>query len=191
MYNGKTKISLRVVLFGISVALKCTFSPIKAACSWKVRTYSVKMLHLHWRLWGCCLCAGVFLWAQSQRLQWEQSWLQAVGKGMHQDLAPYIASGEKVSRCLICLWSACGHMHLVPWISSGLWLWIGVLGPFLFVAPWGVMGSCTWALQKKDPPVSCSCQSVNCLSLLLSISVVGSYGYFPMDVPDPGMFSHR
>lgn len=110
MYNGKTKISLKVVLFVIRVALKCTFSPIKAACSWKVRTYSVKMLHLHWCLWGCCLCAGVFLWAQSQRLQWEQSWLQAVGRGMHQDLVPNTRTwllALPVERRCHGVWSAC------------------------------------------------------------------------------------
>lgn len=149
------------------------------------------MLHLHWCLWGCYLCAGGFLWAQSWRLQWEQSCLQAAEEGMHQDLvpytrtcfltpglgtlhqdsAPYTAGGQKGSWCLIWLWSVWGHTHLVAvggMSLTGLWLWTVVPGPLLFVALCGMMGSCTCALHKRCPAKSYAVVSPLIVSLLPS-----------------------
>lgn len=77
---------------------------------------------------------------------------------------------EKGSWCLICLWSVCGHTHLVAVGGMSLilpWQRIGVPGPFLFVALCGAMGNCTWVLQKRGPPKAYTVVSPLNVSLLL------------------------
>lgn len=77
--------------------------------------------------------------------------------------------GVMVSHLPVCHLSVASHLVGGGDLNlTGLCCWAGVSGPFLFGAPCGVMGSCTWALQKKGLPNSYTVVSPLTLSLLLS-----------------------